>query len=505
MQKTGPLYCIIPEKRRCGRNKCRHAFVLRAESIPICRFCDIINYMTSLKKHNINMLDGPLLKNVLLFSLPIMLSNLLQIAFNAADTVIVGKFSGQRALAAVGSTGAIVGMLVSLFNGLSVGATIVLAQSLGSGVIKRIKAAVHTAYYLALSGGLILTAAGFFLSGYLLRMTGTPEDILDQALLYMRIYFAGSIPLFVYNCGASVMRAKGDSVRPTMILTATGAINVLMNLFLVIALKMDVAGVAIATVISESISAILVTACLMREDDQTRLVLSEIMLDRHSLAGILTIGLPAGLQGMMWSLSNVAIQKALNSFGSITVAGNTAAANIEEFVYIGMEGFSQSAMTFTSQNAGAKNVKRIKEILSLTTVMITAVSFMIGAFILWQGDSLLLLYTDDPSVINVGKIRIKYVVFWLFLNGVLDVPSSSMRGMGYSTLPTVFMLMGIVGVRLGWIYLFWNTHPTLEVLYMCFPLSWAVTTVLQFILWSVLYRRFVRKCGLPDASAGEGQ
>ncbi|MCR4722932.1 MAG: MATE family efflux transporter [Eubacteriales bacterium] len=450
------------------------------------------------------MLEGPLLKNVLLFSLPIMLSNLLQIAFNAADTVIVGKFSGQRALAAVGSTGAIVGMLVSLFNGLSVGATIVLAQSLGSGVTKRIKDAVHTAYFLAVSGGLILSVAGFFLSGYLLRSTGTPDDILDQALLYMRIYFAGSIPLFVYNCGASVMRAKGDSVRPTIILMVTGVINVLMNLILVIALKMDVAGVAIATVVSESISAIHITACLMREDDQTRLALRDIRLDRRSLAGILSIGLPAGLQGMMWSLSNVAIQKALNSFGSITVAGNTAAANIEEFVYIGMDGFSQSAMTFTSQNAGAKNVKRIRDILKLTTVLITVVSFVIGAFILFQDDFFLSLYTDDLSVINVGKIRIKYVVFWLFLNGTLDIPSSSMRGMGYSTLPTVFMLIGIVGVRLGWIYLFWYAHPTLEMLYMCFPLSWSVTTVLQFVLWFILYRRFVKECGLPIATAEDG-
>ena len=242
----------------------------------------------------------------------------------------------------------------------------------------------------------------------------------------------------------------------------------------------------------------------MREDDQTRLALRDIRLDRRSLAGILSIGLPAGLQGMMWSLSNVAIQKALNSFGSITVAGNTAAANIEEFVYIGMDGFSQSAMTFTSQNAGAKNVKRIRDILKLTTVLITIVSFVIGAFILFQDDFFLSLYTDDLSVINVGKIRIKYVVFWLFLNGTLDIPSSSMRGMGYSTLPTVFMLIGIVGVRLGWIYLFWYAHPTLEMLYMCFPLSWSVTTVLQFVLWFILYRRFVKECGLPIATAEDG-
>lgn len=440
------------------------------------------------------MLEGPLLKNILLFAFPLMLSNLLQIAFNAADTVIVGRFSGQQALAAVGSTGSIVSLMVSLFNGMSTGASIVLAQSIGSGVRERIKASIHTAYFLVVFGGLILTGVGLTMSPYFLTLTGTPPDIMDKALLYMRIYFIGSIPLLAYNAGAAIMRAKGDTLRPTVFLTVAGITNVVLNLICVIWLKMGVAGVAIATVVSESISAVLIANTLMHENDDTRLILREISLDVPALKRILAIGIPSGLQGMMWAISNVAVQSSINSFGSVTVAGNTAAANIEQFVNIGMGCFNQSCMTFTSQNAGAKNCKRIKQILRLTTVLITAATFTIGSFIFWQDDFILSLYTTDPAVIEVGKVRIAYVIFWLFLNGILDIPAASMRGMGYSAVPTSLMLIGIVGVRIGWLRFYWATHRTLEVLYMCYPLSWSVTIVLQFTLWMIIYRRFARDC-----------
>ncbi|MBQ1448231.1 MAG: MATE family efflux transporter [Erysipelotrichaceae bacterium] len=446
-------------------------------------------------KRSVDMLNGPLLSNIFIFAVPVMFSSLLQIAFNAADTIIVGKFSGQQALAAVGATGSIVNLLVSLFNGLSVGATIVLAQSIGSGVRDRIKVSVHNSYFLALAGGAILTVVGFALSGVFLNAIGTPADIVDGSLLYMRIYFAGSIPLLVYNFGAAILRSKGDTFRPTVFLTISGIVNVVLNLILVIVFKLGVAGVALATVISETISAIMVTYSLIYADDETRLIPKEISLDTKAMLSILRIGIPAGVQGMMWAISNVAVQRSLNSFNSsVVIAGNTAAANIEGFVYIGMGGFSQACMTFTSQNAGAKNFQRIRKLLLICSALIVSVTFVIALVINLNGSFFLSFYTNDQTVIDTGMIRLRYVVFWLFLNGLLDIPSSSMRGMGYSTMPAILMLLGIVGVRLSWIYLYWTYYPTLEVLYFCYPLSWAVTTILQFGLWLFAYSRFVKKC-----------
>lgn len=448
--------------------------------------------MGTMKKFNqtMDMVHGPLIKNIFIFSVPLMMANLLEIAFNAADTIVVGKFSGQEALAAVGATGPIVNFMVSLFNGLAIGSNIVIARQLGSGKKDRISASVHTSYFLALAGGILLTIIGLLGSILFLDFMGTPSNIIDQSALYLRIYFMGSIPLLIYNFGSAVLRSKGDTAHPTLYLAIGGILNVILNLYFVIVLQKSVAGVAIATVISESVSAVLVTIQLMRENDSIRLDLRKIKMDRSLASSIMKIGIPAGLQSMMWSISNVAVQSGINGFGSTAVAGNSAAANIEGFVYIGMGAFSQACITFTSQCAGAGEKQRIKKILWLLVLLMIVSSWTVGSLAWFFGRFFLSFFTNDSSVIDMGMIRMWYVVFWLWLNGVLDIPASSLRGMGYSTTPTVAMLLGIVGVRLLYIGTIWKLNPTLDVLYMCFPLSWVITLIILFVLWRFFYQRY---------------
>ena len=445
-----------------------------------------------MKKLNqtIDMVHGPLLKNIFIFSVPLMLSNLLEIAFNAADTIVVGKFSGQEALATVGATGPIVNFMVSLFNGLAIGSNIVIARQIGSGQKNRISDSVHTSYFLALASGIVLTIIGLVGSLYFLQFMGTPSNIIDRSALYLQIYFIGSIPLLVYNFGSAVLRSKGDTAHPTLYLAVGGILNVFLNLYFVIVLGMSVAGVAIATVISETVSAVLVTLRLMRETDSTRLYLKRIAMDKPLAASIMKIGIPAGLQSMMWSISNIAVQGGINSFGSTAVAGNSAAANVEGFVYIGMGAFSQACITFTSQCAGAGEKQRIRKIFWTLALLMFVSSWVTGAVAWGFGRFFLSFFTNDSAVIDMGMIRMWHVVFWLWLNGVLDIPASSLRGMGYSTTPTVAMLLGIVGVRLLYISTLWKLNPTLDVLYLCFPISWVITLVILFLLWRFFYQRF---------------
>lgn len=440
-----------------------------------------------------DMVHGPLIRNIFLFSIPLMLSNLLEIAFNAADTIVVGKFSGQEALAAVGATTPIVNFMVSLFNGLAIGSNIVIARQLGSGKKDRISASVHTSYFLALAGGLLLTVVGVFSSIYFLRAMGTPSNIIDRSSLYMQIYFVGSIPLLVYNFGSAVLRSKGDTIHPTVYLAVGGILNVFLNLYFVIVLQMSVAGVAIATVISESVSAVLVTIQLMKENSSLHLDLRKIRMETSLAASIMKIGIPAGLQSMMWSISNLVVQSGINSFGSTAVAGNSAAANVEGFVYISMGAFSQACITFTSQCAGAGEKQRIKKIFWVLASLMLVSSWAVGAVAWGFGRVFLSFFTNDTAVVEMGMIRMWYIVFWLWLNGVLDIPASSMRGMGYSSTPTVAMLLGIVGVRLLYIGTIWKIDPTLERLYLCFPISWVITLVILFVLWKFFYKRFCEK------------
>ncbi|MBE6113522.1 MAG: MATE family efflux transporter [Erysipelotrichaceae bacterium] len=453
--------------------------------------------MLTNKSRSIDMIDGPLLQNIFLFAVPLMLTQFLAILFNAADTIVVGKFAGDLALAAVGATGALCNLLVSLFNGLSMGTNVVIARLLGSNDEERVHRAVHTSLTIAMVGGILLAITGLFLSKPMLHIMATPEDIIDLSALYMRIYFIGTIPLVIYNFGAAILRSKGDTKRPLFFLAFSGVLNVVLNLIFVIPLQMSVAGVALATAISQTVAAILVCKTLMNESDATNLDLHKLAIDKEIALDILRIGVPAGIQSMVYSLSNVVIQSSINSFdSSVIVAGNSAGGNIEGFVYIGLFGFSNAAITFTSQNVGAKRYERIKKIM-LTTMMLVLIFGSILSFgVCYFGEFFLSFYTNEPLVVEVGMIRLLYVAGPLVLNGILDIFVSSMRGMGYSTLPTVLMLLGICGVRLTWIWTVFPLYKTLEMIYVCYPLSWTITSIILGILWYFSHRKTLREASV---------
>lgn len=438
----------------------------------------------------LDIVNGPLLRNLFTFAVPLMFSQLLQILFNAADTIVVGKFAGQSALAAVGATGSIVFLLTSMFNGLSTGSNVIIARCLGMKDDKRIEEAVHTSIVLALASGVFLTAAGILLAPVLLRLMNTPEAFIDLSVLYMRIYFGGVIFLLLYNFASAVLRSKGDTKRPMYFLMISGVINVLLNLFAVIVLHMGVAGVAIATVVSEAVSAFLVCRTLISAEDATHLDVHKLRADREVVQEILRIGLPAGLSGVVFALSNVVIQSSINSFNSTSVvAGNSAGANIENFVYIGMFAFSQATITFTSQCLGGKRKDRIRPILRTTLLLTCVTAGLISILLYFFGPQLLTLYTDEQAVVDVGMIRTYWVARLLVMNGIMDIFINSMRGMGYSAAPTAVMLAGICGVRLAWIAFVFPAMGTLESIYMCYPISWLITSVVEYILWRRVYRK----------------
>ncbi len=444
------------------------------------------------KNYTIDMVNGPLLKNIFIFSVPLMFTNFLQMLFNAADTIVVGKFAGQQALAAVGATGSIIFLLTAVFNGLGMGANVVIAKLMGSQEKEKVSQAVHTSLCIALFGGVFLAIAGQFFSRFMLNVMSTPQDIIGLSELYMRIYWIGMIFALIYNFSSAVLRSKGDTKRPLYFLTVSGILNVVLNLFFVIVLKLSVAGVALATMISQAVAAFLVLFVLMREKDETRFEFRKLRMNWGLALDIVKIGIPAGIQGMMFSISNVVIQSSINSFdSSVIVAGNSAAANVENFVYIGMMAFTQATITFTSQNVGAKNYQAIRKIVKVTLFLVIVSSTVLGVAVYLAGPLVLSLYTNDPEVIDVGMTRLLYVATMLVLNGVLDVFVSSLRGMGYSTMPTILMVIGICGVRLLWLWTVFPAHRTLETIYLCFPISWIITSVIMAILWHIAERKMV--------------
>jgi len=453
--------------------------------------------MSRFRSQSVDMVNGPLLQNIMLFAIPLMITNLLQMLFNAADTVVVGRFAGQQALAAVGSTGSLCGLIISLFNGLSVGSNVLIARYLGSGDHDKIEKSVHTSMALATVCGLFLTLVGFFASKPMLAMMATPNDIIDMSALYMRIYFVGTFFMLVYNFGAAILRSKGDTKRPLYFLIASGITNMVLNLVFVVVFRMSVAGVAWATVISQALAAALVCYTLVNEVDSTHLDFKKMRIDGPMALDIIRIGVPAGIQGVVYSISNVVVQSSINSFGSSTiVAGNSAASNVENFVYIGMGAFTQACITFTSQNVGANNLKRVKSIFT-HSMFLTVISSAIIGFLSWFfGEFFLSLYTNDPAVVEAGMIRLFWVSMPLVLNGILDVFVCSMRGMGFSSMPTVLMLVGICGVRLTWLWTVFPVHRSLDVIYMCYPLSWTVTSIILGILWVRCYHKMMKKSGL---------
>lgn len=441
------------------------------------------------KTYEIDMCNGPLLGKIILFYIPLMLSGILQLLFNAADVAVVGRFAGNEALAAVGSTSSLTNLLVNLFIGLSVGANVLVSRFYGAEQFQELKEMIQTAILTALVGGVILIFVGFFVSRPALTFMKTPEDVIDHSVLYMRIYFAGMPFLMTYNFGAAILRAVGDTRRPLYYLLLAGVINVILNLVFVIVFHMGVAGVATATVISQAVSCILILRCLILTDGAYKLNLQGIYFAKDKLLKMMQIGLPAGIQGSLFSISNVLIQSSVNSFGSIAMAGNTAGSNIEGFVYTAMNSFYQASISFTGQNYGAHKFRRIGKVLLYCEGLVILVGLIMGNGAYLLADKLLLLYSDDPEVIAYGVRRIAYICIPYFLCGMMDVIVGSLRGIGCSLLPMFVSLTGACVFRVIWIYTVFAKVHTLPCLYLSYPISWALTFSVHLICFLVLYRR----------------
>ena len=441
------------------------------------------------KTYEIDMCNGPLLGKIILFYIPLMLSGILQLLFNAADVAVVGRFAGNEALAAVGSTSSLTNLLVNLFIGLSVGANVLVSRFYGAEQFQELKEMIQTAILTALVGGVILIFVGFFVSRPALIFMDTPEDVIRHSVLYMRIYFAGMPFLMTYNFGAAILRAVGDTRRPLYYLLLAGVINVILNLVFVIVFHMGVAGVATATVISQAVSCILILRCLILTDGAYKLNLQGIYFAKDKLLKMMQIGLPAGIQGSLFSISNVLIQSSVNSFGSIAMAGNTAGSNIEGFVYTAMNSFYQASISFTGQNYGAHKFRRIGKVLLYCEGLVILVGLIMGNGAYLLADKLLLLYSDDPEVIAYGVRRIAYICIPYFLCGMMDVIVGSLRGIGCSLLPMFVSLTGACVFRVIWIYTVFAKVHTLPCLYLSYPISWALTFSVHLICFLVLYRR----------------
>lgn len=447
--------------------------------------------------YEIDMTHGPLLGKIVRFAIPLALSGILQLLFNAADIVVVGRFAGSSALAAVGSTGALINLIVTLFMGLSVGANVLAAQYYGAGNRKDLSETVHTAILASLLFGAALIVIGILLAQPVLEMMGTPEDVIDQSVLYMRIYFIGMPVMMLYNFGAAVLRAVGDTQRPLYFLLLAGVVNVVLNLFFVIALNMGVAGVATATVVSQAISAGLVLWCLVKSDGDYRVDLKQLRLKKDKLLKMTKIGLPAGIQGASFSISNVLIQSTINSFGAVAMAGNTAAANIEGFVSVGQDAFAQAALSFTGQNVGAGKHKRITRILLLCLALGVGTGLFLGVGATLLGPQLLGIYSTDPEVVAFGIRRMQICCVMQCVGAMMGVMVSILRGMGYSFIPMAITMTFVCGFRVVWLYTFFAQFPTLEVLYASYPITWALAALCDLLCYFLVRRRMEKRRAAP--------
>ena len=436
------------------------------------------------KSYEIDMANGPLLGKIIKFAIPLMLSGILQLFFNAADIIVVGNFAEDHtALAAVGSTGSLINLIVNVFIGLSVGTNVLVARYYGAQDRKNMHETVHTSVAISIIFGIILIFIGVFLAEPLLNLMGTPTDVIDQAVLYVRIYFAGMPVMMLYNFGAAILRAVGDTKRPLYYLSLAGVVNVVINLILVLVFHMGVAGVAIATVISQVVAAVLVLLCLMKTDAPYKVYFKEIKVYKDKLIEMAKIGLPAGMQGAVFSISNVLIQSSINSFESLAMAGSTAAANLEGFVYTAMNSFHQTALSFTGQNMGAKKYSRVNKILGLCIACVSVTGMVLGGLEFIFAPQLLSIYNSDPQVISYGAIRLMYIGLPYFICGIMDVMVGSLRGLGCSIMPMIVSLAGACGFRVLWIYTVFQTYHTLEILYISYVISWTITAITHFICY----------------------
>ena len=437
----------------------------------------------------IDMCSGPLAGSLLRFSIPLMASSILQLLFNAADIIVLGQFASSSAMAAVGATSSLNSLMVNLFLGLSIGCSVVMARSYGAQDWQRVHDTVHTALLLAVCCGAVLILAGVPLLPALLRWMDTPPDLLDQSVLYMRIVFLGMPAMMIYDFGAGILRAIGDTQRPLFFLTAAGVTNACLNVFFVVVFHLDVAGVALATSLSQYLSAFLVVRCLMQPDTRYQLRLRELKISAPILLQIVRVGLPAGIQSVVFSISNVLIQSSINTFGTLAVAGSTASSNIENFVYTAMNSVYQAALNFTSQNIGAGKKDRIPLILRDCLMIVTVIGLVLGGLAVFFGRQLLSIYSSDPQILPYGLERIRVICLTYFLCGLMDVTCGVVRGMGAAVTPTIVSLTGACVLRVIWIYTVFVAFHSLFVLYLSYPATWVVTCAVHLICFSIFYRR----------------
>ena len=451
------------------------------------------------KNHSIDMCNGSLADKILLFSLPLMASSLLQLLFNAADVVVVGRFAGNQALAAVGSTSALNNLIVNLFIGLSIGVNVLVARYYGAGQTRDLYETVHTSILTAAISGVALIFLGMGLSRPLLQMMETPADVIDHSVLYMRIIFAGMPASMLYNFGAAVLRAVGDTQRPLYFLLTAGVINVALNLFFVIVLHMGVAGVATATVISQCVSAALVILCLVRSEGMYRLDIKQLRIYKRKLKEIARIGIPAGIQGSMFSISNVLIQSTINSFGSIAMAGSTAAGNIEGFVWTAMDAFTQATQSFVGQNYGAKKIDRVNKVIWQCMVLVTVVGLVLGVGAYLAAKPLLGIYSSDPAVIEYGKARMLAISVPYFTCGAMGIFVGGMRGLGSSLVPMINTVFSVCVLRVVWIYTVFAMWPQWEVLFISYPVTWVIASLIGGICYAVIRKRAIARISVREA------
>ena len=443
-------------------------------------------------KYEIDMCNGTIMDKLISFALPLMISGMLQLMFNAVDIIVVGRFTGSQALAAVGSTTALICTFTNLFIGVSLGANVLAARFYASGKTKEMSETVHTAILLALISGIAMSVIGILCARESLVLIATPDDIIEQAALYLRIYFSGMPFFMLYNYGAAILRAVGDTKRPLMYLIAAGTANAVLDLILVIIFKMGVAGVAIGTITSQFISCVLVIRCLCKTDAIYKLYISKLRIKKYYLIQILKVGLPAGIQSTVINFSNVLLQSSVNSFGEIAMAGYTAANNILGFLYVSVNSVTQACMSFTSQNYGVRKFKRMDKVLANCAILSIIVSVVIGGGSYLLGHQILGIYTKQEDVIQCGMEILSISTIPYFLCGLMDMIPGSMRGVGYSAVPMILSIIGTVGTRLVWIYGVFPEHRSLYVLFMSYPVSWGLTIVMQAICL-VFVRMKIRK------------
>ncbi len=444
-------------------------------------------------KYEIDMCNGSIMDKLISFSLPLMLSSILQLMFNAVDIIVVGRFSGSQALAAVGSTTALINIFTNLFIGISLGANVLAARYYAAGRNKEMSETVHTAITLALISGVVMAFVGLIFAKGALELMGTPEDVIRLSTLYMRIYFLGMPFFMLYNYGAAILRAVGDTKRPLIFLIISGCANAVLNMMLVIIFHLGVAGVAIGTVISQMISCVLVLRCLYRSEESYQLRFSKLSIKSAYLKPIFQVGIPAGIQSTVINFSNALLQSSVNSFGSTAMAGYTAANNVLGFLYVSVNAITQACMSFTSQNYGVGKYKRMDRVLFDCLILTVGVAGVLGGGAYLFGAQIMRIYTQNPKVIACGLEILAITTVPYFLCGIMDLFPGALRGMGYSAVPMILSVIGTVGTRIFWIFAAFPQHRSLYFLFISYPGSWAATIVMQVICFYFVRKRCINK------------